>query len=197
MPKIVDYDERRSEIATKAVAVFVREGFHESNLSKIAELCGFGRTTIYKYFKNKEEIFVYTIEDVFGRLDRLTSSVIDDKELRPADKLEKLLGLLVRKAVEEKDRMVLILDLLLHPDREDKSSRLNASEQVLKLRAAIERIITEGIEAGELKRVNPEAMAFTLFSLVESSTMHNSLYSHFSLEETLEAAKALLTGLRA
>ncbi len=197
MPKIVDYDERRSEIAAKAVTVFVRDGFHEANLSKIAELCGFGRTTIYKYFRNKEEIFVYTLEEVFGRLERMTKAVIDDPRLGPADKLETLLGLLVRKAVEEKDRMTLILDILLHPNRESPHAAIDAGKQVRELRASIERLIADGIAAGELKTVNPQAMAFTLFSLVESSTVHNSLYSNFSLEETLAAAKALLEGLRA
>ncbi|MBL8967064.1 MAG: TetR/AcrR family transcriptional regulator [Spirochaetaceae bacterium] len=196
MPKIVDYEARRNEIAVKAVSIFVRDGFHEANLSKIADLCGFGRTTIYKYFKNKDEIFIYTIEDVFSRLDRMTAAVVEDREASPSAKLETLLGLLVRKAVEEKDRMILILDILLHPERKDPSSSVDAGAKVRALRAALERLIQDGIAAGELKQVNAEAMAFTLFSLVEAATVHNSIYGNFSLEETLGAAKALLEGLR-
>lgn len=197
MPKIVDYDSRRTEIAAMAVKVFVRDGYHAANLSDIAELCGFGRTTIYKYFTNKSDIYVFAMEDIFKRLKFLATEVLENRSLGPTDRLLLLLDKLLRKAVEEKELMTLVIEQLLCPERRDPHMNLGAVQMIRDLRASLESLLVEGNAAGELKVANPNAMAFALFSLVEAATINNSLYSIFSLEDTLHAAKDLVTGLRA
>ena len=61
MPKIVDYEEKKQEIIEKAKEVFAKRGYYNTNLSDISKSCGMGRTTIYQYFKNKDEIFYHTV----------------------------------------------------------------------------------------------------------------------------------------
>lgn len=64
MPKIVDVEEMKHQIMTEAVHVFIRRGYHSTTFAEIARRCGIGRTTIYQYFKNKEEIFIYAVKHI-------------------------------------------------------------------------------------------------------------------------------------
>ncbi len=45
----------------KAKIVFAKRGYHNTNLSHISQKCGMGRTTLYQYFKNKDDIFYHTV----------------------------------------------------------------------------------------------------------------------------------------
>ena len=46
VPKIVDKDERMQMILSKALEVFAKVGYRESNLSLIAEACCLSRPTV-------------------------------------------------------------------------------------------------------------------------------------------------------
>jgi AcrR family transcriptional regulator len=197
MPKIVDYEARRREIADKAVSVMVRDGIQETSLGKVADLCGLGRTTLYQYFSNIDEVVVFTLEDVFGRLDRETAAVYDDPRLGATDKLLRLMEFLERVAVLDKPKMILVLDFLLHPNRKAPQIDFDVQEHVRRLRAGLEQLLVMGIESGELKPMNPLSMAFTLFSFIEAATVHSALYDNISLESTLSDIRLLIDGLKA
>jgi AcrR family transcriptional regulator len=195
LPKIVDYDARRREIAAQAVSVFVKDGLGDANLSKIAELCGFGRTTIYKYFKNKEEIFLFALDEIFGRVQREMDAISADSSLGAADKLTSLLEVFVRASMEDKERMILVMDLIL--DRNSEGLEVATRERVMRLRGVFEQILEEGTASGQLKQVKPAPMAFALYSLVEAYVIQNSLFSGYSYTEAMEATRVLIDGLRA
>ena len=68
MPKgipLTDEDQmrRRHEIYGASVKLFLRKGFQETSLREIAEKAGIGKSTFYDYFKNKDEILVWGVQD--------------------------------------------------------------------------------------------------------------------------------------
>lgn len=58
LPKVVDYDLRQEEIIEQSKIGFTKYGYYNPNLSLISKYCNMGRTTLYQYFKNKDEIFI-------------------------------------------------------------------------------------------------------------------------------------------
>jgi TetR/AcrR family transcriptional regulator len=62
MPKLIDHEQRKKEILYAALEVFAKEGYKDSNLGLIAAQCGLSRTTVYQYFKDKSDIFLYAIK---------------------------------------------------------------------------------------------------------------------------------------
>ena len=69
MATIVEHDKRKHEILQKALDVFIEEGFEDVTFQKIADRCGITRTTLYIYFKNKREIFLWSIKQLTSRLE--------------------------------------------------------------------------------------------------------------------------------
>src|SRR5512134_2994066 len=73
MPKGIPLTEeeqakRRHEIFHQVVNVFLKKGFQETSMREIAEAAGLGKSTLYDYFRNKDEILVYYFEDQLNDL---------------------------------------------------------------------------------------------------------------------------------
>lgn len=57
MPKIVDHDQYREELARRAVPVFRREGFNGMSMRRMAEALGVSKGVLYHYFASKQALF--------------------------------------------------------------------------------------------------------------------------------------------
>lgn len=58
MPKIVDHEAYRDEIATRAVNVFRRRGYAGIGMREMARELGMSKSALYHYFPSKETLFL-------------------------------------------------------------------------------------------------------------------------------------------
>ena len=61
---IIDHEARKRDIIAKAINLFAEQGYNGVTYQKIADNCNIARTTLYKYFRNKREIFSTAIWEV-------------------------------------------------------------------------------------------------------------------------------------
>ncbi|GGX67654.1 TetR/AcrR family transcriptional regulator [Saccharospirillum salsuginis] len=64
MPKIVDHDQYRRELAQKAVALFSEHGYRGLGMRRIAEELGLSKSALYHYFPSKEALFAACTDEV-------------------------------------------------------------------------------------------------------------------------------------
>ncbi|MCG9625334.1 TetR/AcrR family transcriptional regulator [Vibrio mediterranei] len=57
MPKIVDHDQRRKDIALNATSVFLEHGYKNVGMRQLCELLGMSKSAVYHYYKSKDELF--------------------------------------------------------------------------------------------------------------------------------------------
>ncbi|MCG7585814.1 TetR/AcrR family transcriptional regulator [Photobacterium sp. OFAV2-7] len=57
MPKIIDHEAYRLELATKAVDVFIEHGYNGLGMRGIADAIGVSKSALYHYFPSKQELF--------------------------------------------------------------------------------------------------------------------------------------------
>ena len=65
MARIIDKEEKRSDIARASIDLFVQKGIAQTSMDEIAKSAGIAKGTIYLYFKNKEEI-MFAIWDMLS-----------------------------------------------------------------------------------------------------------------------------------
>jgi len=53
-------EKKRRAILDTALTIFAREGYAETDVQVIADLAGVGKGTIYRYFGNKQQLFLAT-----------------------------------------------------------------------------------------------------------------------------------------
>ena len=156
MPKGIPLTEeeqasRRHEIFHKIVNVFVKKGFHETSMREIAELAGLGKSTLYDYFKTKDEILLYFFEDQIIELTEAAQrialqNIAADERLRQVMKTH-LEFLQANKS--------LFMKLSLEAQR----LKLESQKQIQKKRHAyqdlIRGLIEEGIREGAFRKIDP------------------------------------------
>lgn len=196
MPKIVDYEKRKYEVAEKAMGVFVKRGYHKTKLSHIAKANGIGRTTLYKYFKNKDEIFNYAINNTIKGLEKDYKSIVQSPDLDAIEKIRIIISNVLRDYADKRDVSLILVDLWIRMKIEKCEKIDELYRQILDLQNAFEEILCAGIKSGEIKQVTPESMSRVLISLLISLVVQVSVYKSFSLEELLNNINIFLCGLK-
>jgi AcrR family transcriptional regulator len=80
--------ELRQEILDAARDLFVREGFENVSMRKIAEKIEYSPTTIYLYFQDKSELLDCICEETFGRLVK-KQTLLDQTVSDPFERLSR------------------------------------------------------------------------------------------------------------
>ncbi len=62
MPKIVDHEARRMQVAEATWRVIAREGIESTTIGEIAKETGFSTGIFAHYFKNKKELLLYALQ---------------------------------------------------------------------------------------------------------------------------------------
>jgi len=84
MPKIVDHDERRDQIALVACRVVAENGFDQATIVRIAREAGYTTGMVAHYFDTKQDIIIAALRLILRRIEERLTKPSDDA---PADLL--------------------------------------------------------------------------------------------------------------
>ena len=113
MSIVVEHEKRRKKILEKSLRVFVDEGFENTTFQKIADYCGITRTTLYTYFKNKKEIFNYSIKQLLAEVEEGIQRIRRDTSLGSVEKISRVLSDIFKHFEEHHRLLAVLLDYLL------------------------------------------------------------------------------------
>jgi AcrR family transcriptional regulator len=69
MPKIIDRDKYKKDLAERAAGFFAKHGYAGVGMRGIAEHLGMSKSALYHYFPTKESLFVASTESIMSRVD--------------------------------------------------------------------------------------------------------------------------------
>jgi AcrR family transcriptional regulator len=188
MSIVVQHEKRRREILEKALTVFVDDGFEDATFQRIADRCGITRTTLYLYFKNKKEIFNYSIKQLLVSLEEQINTIRADDTIDSVEKITKVL-LAIFKLLEQNRRLLsVVLDYLTHQPSNESSPEKRIRRRTVKLRHILSSMLIEGIKAGDLKKTNIKTANDYLYSLIMSSIFYLVVLRQKNLNELKEIA---------
>lgn len=78
---------KAKKIVNAALTMFERHGFQATSLEQIAAQAGMGKSTLYDYFKNKEELFIASIEEASDQWFEVIEQ-ISSRSAKPIERLE-------------------------------------------------------------------------------------------------------------
>ena len=65
---VISSTEKRNEIISAAVDLFLKKGLDETSIDDIVNKASIGKGTFYKYFKDKNELFVECADSIFYKM---------------------------------------------------------------------------------------------------------------------------------
>lgn len=169
MAIVVEHEKRRYEILEKALDIFTEEGYEDATFQKIADRCGITRTTLYLYFKNKREIFVWSIKQLTDSLEvTLRETMTCDTISFPA-RLESVMHTIIDRCTENRRLFNVVLTYLLQAQKTGKDPEPRVKRRTIRLRHLLSQIIIAGKNAGEFCNVNVKDANELLYGLIESA----------------------------
>ncbi|MFQ3547784.1 MAG: TetR/AcrR family transcriptional regulator [Termitinemataceae bacterium] len=187
MAIVVEHDKRRQEILERALDVFVDEGFEDTTFQKIADRCGITRTTLYLYFKNKKEIFNWSIKQMLSGVEADLQTVKGDQTLRASEKLIRVLTTILERLEKNKRLLSVVLNYLLHLSKSGTDTDYRVRKRTIRLRHILASIVIEGIRRGELKTVSVRETDDLLYGLIEAAIFRLVVLRRDSVDELRQA----------
>lgn len=182
------------QIIDAAVKVIAENGYHGSQVAKIAKQAGVADGTIYLYFKNKDDILVSVFQEKMGEFIEKISERIDI-ENRADDKLLKLIEMHFLQLENDHDLAVVTQLELRQSDIELRTQINQVLKSYLKV---LDAIIQEGIEDRIFHpdlniRLVRQMIFGTLDEIVTNWVMKNHKYS--LVEQATDVHSLIIKGL--
>ena len=152
----------RQEILDAAASLFRTQGYESTSLGDIAGYVGIGRTTLYEYFADKEDILVHLVERTLPEVvDGMLSGLPQGLSHR-----ERLGELIVRglEFVSNDDDLGSTLMRELPRLGSDAQRRLRAAHR--RLEDEVKRLCRLGIAEGEFRAFDPDDAGRLVFTLM-------------------------------
>jgi AcrR family transcriptional regulator len=154
----------KQEIVLKAQGLFQQFGLKKTTMDEIAFACGKAKSTLYHYFKSKEEVFEEVIKMEVTNLRKVVKSQVDEtKHIK-----EKLLSYFMtfHSNVINKINLYRSINLDLHDDGQtfighNKAKRVSLIKRFMDFeRDYITRIIDDAFDSGEFTKIPKEDIPF-------------------------------------
>jgi len=195
MSIVVEHEKRRYEILEKSLDVFMEEGFEDVTFQKIADKCGITRTTLYIYFKNKREIFNFSIKQLLQALENDIKEIGSKKELPHHQRLIRIMMVIIERLEENRRLLSVVLNYLIYISKSgyDPDDRLR--RRTMRLRHILTNMLIEGIKIGEFNSsINVRDANELLYGFLESATFRLTVLHRASVDEIKAAVKLVVQG---
>ena len=179
MPKLVDAEIRRREIAEAVFRVIRRDGLAQTSLRGVAEEAGLALGSVRHYFDNHDELIVFAmrvqVERLFIRLATHAEQLLDpagpkDRKTRVAlteQLLGELLPLDAERLAEAEVWLAFSAAARLRPELAAEATKVHTGT-----RALVRRVLTEAARGGNLiKKLDIELETERLASLLDGLAM--------------------------
>lgn len=148
-------EQKRRQILDAAATVFAAKGFHKALMDDVAARAGIGKGTIYRYFRDKEELFFSILDAGMDDL-KAQLQVAAGRKNAPDRKLAAMVNTLVDFALRNRPLIRLL------PEIEHDRVRTRVAvvhRHHTSLVALVEREINAGIKAGVFRPGDARAWA--------------------------------------
>ena len=196
MATIVEHEKRKHEILQKALDVFMEEGYEDVTFQKIADRCGITRTTLYIYFKNKREIFIWSIKQLTAGIEVQLMEFIQNKELNASDCLRKMMFLVLDECKENHKLFNVVLSYLLTLQKSGINPAERVRRRVIRLRHLISLLIIRGNNSNEFNNVNIKDTNELLYGLIESAIFRIAVLGQSNIDEVYGAIDLAINKLK-
>jgi AcrR family transcriptional regulator len=195
MAIVVEHEKRRFEILEKALDVFIDEGYEDATFQKIADRCGITRTTLYLYFKNKREIFTWSIKQLTDGVEKDLRATMATEELSHAQRLESVMHTILDRCAENRRLFNVVLTYLLQAQKTGKDPDSRVKRRTIRLRHLLSQILIAGKNAGEFRIGNVRDANDLFYGLIESAIFRIAILDHPGVADVKDAVSLAVQGV--
>ncbi|MCK4993770.1 MAG: TetR/AcrR family transcriptional regulator [Candidatus Omnitrophica bacterium] len=141
---------RQKQILDAAAEVFSKNGYARTQVDEIANRAGLGKGTVYRYFKDKKNLFLSVADKGIENLkDLVLEAMVKEKE--PLDKIKKAIETYL-KFFEDNSSLI---GILIHEQSEfQKRIQKRYFDHYYEHINKMEEVFRQGITKGQIKKID-------------------------------------------
>lgn len=179
--------ELRQAILTAAGELFLEQGYEHFSLRKVAERIGYSATTIYLYFRDKDDLLFSVVDEGFERFTEQLAAAAESQE----DIWERIIAL--GRAYVAFGLQNPVYYQLMFVQRTDFLTCAPAGESQPRLASfrILQQTVQQAIDAGVLRPGDAESYSDVLWALVHgmvSLAITMPMFDAARIQHTVEAA---------
>ena len=189
----------RQEILDAASELFVRDGYENVSMRRIADKIEYSPTTIYIYFKDKAELLETVCKETFGRLVQRLSKIMEQPG-DPVERLKRGLVAYIEFGLQNPHhyRATFMMPI---PEGFDKTKYHQEDSPGMQAFSFLTRGLAECIKAGKMPAMNVELASQTLWAGIHGITsllITNSSFPWVGRDKVIHSTvDTLVAGLEA
>ena len=196
MAVLVEHDKRKHEILEKSLELFIEEGYEDVTFQKIADRCGITRTTLYIYFKNKREIFLWSIKQLLSELETKIMAQIDDESKSASECLELMFNTIFDSCEQNRMLFKVLLSYLTQLEKSGGNPGERVTRRVIRLQHRMSTLIIRGQKSGELKKHSVKELNSLFYNLTEGAVFRLAVLGK-DLAESRSSLKFIIESMKA
>ncbi len=171
--------KRRKEIIDASIRIFSQKGYHHTKVQDITGLIGISTGTFYIYFKNKRDLFMEVIDDVFRTI------VYDAaKAIRNEDDPFKRLTIRGKVFFKNYSKYNEILhQLRAEMASEDTWPQDRVRKSYLELTRPVIKELEDAFNKGLFRPVDPDLLAYALTGIIEIMSLRLKLDNKYTYDQ--------------
>ncbi|MCI5522862.1 MAG: TetR/AcrR family transcriptional regulator [Spirochaetales bacterium] len=197
MAVFVEHEKRKNEILSKALDLFIEEGYEDVTFQKIADRCGITRTTLYIYFKNKREIFVSSIKRITSGLEEKLLKLIKNEQLTSIECLEQMFETIITDLEKNAQLFKVLLVYLIQLQKSGINADERVTRRVIRLKHLMSAVVIRGLEKGEIKNIQVKDVNDLFYSQMECGIFRLAVLGRTSLTGIRSMIKFLIERIKA
>jgi AcrR family transcriptional regulator len=152
----------REQLIDIAAKMFDEKGYAQTGMGDIAQEIGLGRSAVYHYFRNKEEILAALVEAEALTPSHQLQELIDDTSLTASERLRRAVTDGIVRRLSSGSRFLFFTRLEAQIPAHLGGLYNQSRRQIYDFYV---RCISDGIAAGEFRDVDPKIAAFAVIGM--------------------------------
>ncbi len=160
-------NKTKRKIFETSLKLFSEKGYDATSIEEITATVGVAKGTLYYHFSSKEEIFNFLVEEGM----KLLINSIEIKIAKCDNTLDKIkaVSLVQLKAVYKYENL---LTIVMSQTWGNENINVFCKQKVLEYISVIQKIVQEGVDAGDIVECDSEVLASEIFSLTCSTLIY-------------------------
>ena len=162
-------NKTKRKIFETSMKLFAEKGYDATSIEEITATVGVAKGTLYYHFSSKEEIFNFLVEEGI----KLLQNSVDIKTAKFSnyiDKIKAIVLIQIKIVKKYEDLITILLSQFWGNEQRHQKCRKHILEYINQ----IENIVREGMELGQIKKGNPQAIASEIYGLICSSLVYKT-----------------------
>lgn len=153
---------RYEQIVSVSADLISKQGFDGVSFQQIADKVGLHKSSLFHYFKNKEELLLRILDKPFDEFYRNFQAIVSNKELEPEEKLKKAIDNHLTLLIAYRSNVKIFLNEIEKLSLENQRKHLIRTQNYSK---DLEKVIVEMKAKGYFKGLDSKIVTFGVLGM--------------------------------